>query len=193
MKSTRYSKGNWLFSNKSQCHFHTGQCQVLKSSTDRCQLVNCLRNKRNVGLWTLASSTVQQAAANISYHLSMIYLLLEHNLSKRVRCFDPSTTGLDHILVSCVCGDHCRATGHSVSMKNTKVLTRDSNWHKSNVKEAIYIRQRTPTMNIYQGYYLPAIYNQSIPPKSEATHVTPVRERHLTLHVEKWSNQTKGS
>ena len=33
-------------------------------------------------------------------YLSMIYLLLEHNLSKRVRRFDLSTTGLDHVLVS---------------------------------------------------------------------------------------------
>ena len=32
-------------------------------------------------------------------------------------------------------------------------------------------------MNRDQGYYLPAIYNQIIPPKSEATHVTPVREQ----------------
>ena len=34
-----------------------------------------------------------------------------------------------------------KATGHSVSMKNTKILTRESNWHKRKVKEAIYIRQ----------------------------------------------------
>ena len=68
--------------------------------------------------------------------------------------------------------DHCRATGHSVSMKNTKVLTHESNWHKRKVKEAIYIRQGAPTMNRDQGYHLPAIYNQIIPPKSEATNVT---------------------
>ena len=74
-------------------------------------------------------------------------------------------------------GDHCRATGHSVSTKNTTILTRESNWHKRKVKEAIYIRQRAPTMNIDQGYHLPAIYNQSIPLKSEATYVTPVREQ----------------
>ena len=35
-------------------------------------------------------------------------------------------------------GDHCQATGHSVSMKNTKVLTRESNWHKRKLK-AMYI------------------------------------------------------
>ena len=74
-------------------------------------------------------------------------------------------------------GDHCRATGHSVSMKNTEILMRESNWHKRKVKEAIYIKQRAPTMNRDQGYHLPAIYNQIIPPKSEATHVTPVREQ----------------
>ena len=37
-------------------------------------------------------------------------------------------------------GDHCRATGHSVSMDNTKVLTQEANWHKRDVNEAIYIR-----------------------------------------------------
>ena len=41
-------------------------------------------------------------------------------------------------------GDHCQATGHSMSMKNTKVLTRESNWHKRKVKEAIYISNREP-------------------------------------------------
>ena len=74
-------------------------------------------------------------------------------------------------------GDHCRATGHSVSMKNTKVLTRESNWHKRKVKEAIDIKHRAPTMNRNQGHHLPAIYNQIIPPKSEATHVTSVRDQ----------------
>ena len=44
-------------------------------------------------------------------------------------------------------GDHCRATGHSVSMKNTKILTRESNWHKRKVKEAIYTKQRAPSMS----------------------------------------------
>ena len=65
-------------------------------------------------------------------------------------------------------------------MKNIKVLTRESNWHKRKVKERIkYIKQRAPTMNRDQGYQLPAIYNQIIPPKSEPTHVTPVREQGL--------------
>ena len=40
-----------------------------------------------------------------------------------------------------------------------------------------YIKQRAPTMDRDQGYHLPAIYNQIIPPKYEATHVTPVREQ----------------
>ena len=38
-------------------------------------------------------------------------------------------------------GDHCRATGHSVSLKNTEILTRESNWRK--VKE-LYILNREP-------------------------------------------------
>ena len=39
------------------------------------------------------------------------------------------------------------------------------------------IKERAPTMNRDQGYHLPTLYNQIIPPKSEATHVTPVREQ----------------
>ena len=35
----------------------------------------------------------------------------------------------------------------------------ESNWHKKNVNEAIYIKQRAPTMYRDQGYHLPAIYN----------------------------------
>ena len=41
----------------------------------------------------------------------------------------------------------------------------------------IYIKQRAPTMNRDQEYHLPAIHNHIIPPKSEATHLTPVREQ----------------
>ena len=59
-------------------------------------------------------------------------------------------------------GNHCGATGHSVSMKNTKVLTRESNWHKKKVKEAIYIIQRAPTMNRDQGYHLQSNYPAEI-------------------------------
>ena len=41
-------------------------------------------------------------------------------------------------------GDNCRTTGHSMSMKNTKVLTRESNWHKRKVKEAIIYQTESP-------------------------------------------------
>ena len=61
-------------------------------------------------------------------------------------------------------GNHCLATGHSVSMDNTKILAREQNWHKRKGKEAIYIKQRGPTMNRHQGNHLSAIYNQIIPP-----------------------------
>ena len=44
-------------------------------------------------------------------------------------------------------GDHCRATGHSVSMKNTQILTHESKRHNRKVKESIYIKQRATTMN----------------------------------------------
>ena len=57
-------------------------------------------------------------------------------------------------------GDHCNATGHSVSFDNTKVLTREPQWTKIKVKEAIYIKKSAPAMNCEQGYQLPPIYHQ---------------------------------
>ena len=44
------------------------------------------------------------------------------------------------------------------------------------VNEAICMKQRAPTMKRDQGYHLHAIYNQFVPPKSEATRMTPVHE-----------------
>ena len=49
-------------------------------------------------------------------------------------------------------GDHCNATGHSVSLDNTKVLTREPQWTKRKVKEDIYIKRNSPSMNREQGY-----------------------------------------
>ena len=57
-------------------------------------------------------------------------------------------------------GDHCNATGHSVSLDNTKVLTREPQWTKRKVKEAIYIKKSAPSMNSEQWYQLPPIYHQ---------------------------------
>ena len=63
-------------------------------------------------------------------------------------------------------GEHCLATGHSVSKNNIRVLSREQEWHKRKVKEAIYIKQHGPTMNRDQGYQLPPIYTQILPPVS---------------------------
>jgi len=72
-------------------------------------------------------------------------------------------------------GDHCWATGHSVSMDNTKALTQQLIWHTRKVK-AIYINQRAPTETRDTMYmYLPSIYNQIVLPKSEPNHLTPVQ------------------
>ena len=69
-------------------------------------------------------------------------------------------------------GDHCNATGHSVSMDNLRVLDREQDWMKRKVKEAIHIKQRAPSMNRDQGYQLPPIYGQIIPrpPPPEPNH-----------------------
>ena len=50
---------------------------------------------------------------------------------------------------------HCLATGRSVSKNNIRVLSRQQEWHRRKVKEAIYIKQQDPTMNRDQGYQLP--------------------------------------
>lgn len=77
-------------------------------------------------------------------------------------------------------GDHCNATGHSVSLENTKILEREQDWMRRKVKEAIHIKQQKPTMNRDQGYQLPAIYNRIIPPMSELRHDrNSVREQDL--------------
>ena len=55
-------------------------------------------------------------------------------------------------------GDHCNATRHSVSLDNTKVLTREPQWTKRKVKSA-------PSMNREQGYQLPLIYHQLLLPE----------------------------
>ena len=43
-------------------------------------------------------------------------------------------------------GDHCNATGHSVPMDSLKVIDREQDWMKRKVKEAIYIKQRAPSI-----------------------------------------------
>ena len=101
------------------------------------------------------------------------------------RRFDLSTRSLGHVMITCdqdpahvyigetKCplgkrfkehtnltiptgvGDHCIATGHSVSLDNTKVLTRKPQWTKRKVKEAIYIKRNSPSINSKQGHLLP--------------------------------------
>ena len=62
-------------------------------------------------------------------------------------------------------GDHCNATRHSVSLDDTKVLTREPQWTKRQVTEAIYIKRNSPSMNREEGYQLPPIYHQLLLPE----------------------------
>ena len=76
-------------------------------------------------------------------------------------------------------GEHCLATGHSVSKNNIKVLCREQEWQRRKVKEAIYIKQHGPTMNRDQGYQLPPIYTQILPPVSGSSHRQPMSNQDL--------------
>ena len=69
-------------------------------------------------------------------------------------------------------GDHCSATGHSVSMDNLRVLDREQDWLKRKVKEAIHIKQRAPSMSRDQGYQLPPIYGQIITRSHHQSRIT---------------------
>ena len=53
------------------------------------------------------------------------------------KCFKEHT----NLTIPTGVGDHCNATGHSVSLDNTRVLTREPQWTKRKVKEAIYIQK----------------------------------------------------
>ena len=57
-------------------------------------------------------------------------------------------------------GEHCIASGHSISLHKSKILCREADWTQRKIKESIYIRQLHPTMNRDQGYQLPPVYNQ---------------------------------
>ena len=83
-------------------------------------------------------------------------------------------------------GDQCNATRHSVSLKNIKVLTRERQWTKRNVKEAIYIKKNTPSMNRKQGYQT-RIPTAPDLPSAPASWAVPVNEniRRLRLLDEK--------
>ena len=75
---------------------------------------------------------------------------------------------------------HNKTSGPSVSKNNIRVLSREQEWHRRKVKEAIYIKQHGPTMNRDQGNQLPPIYNQILPPVSGSSHrQQPMRDQDL--------------
>ncbi len=60
-------------------------------------------------------------------------------------------------------GEHSQDTGHSFTLENSKILTREPNWTARKVKEAVLIKQKSPSINRDQGYHLAAVYHQLLP------------------------------
>ena len=55
---------------------------------------------------------------------------------------------------------HLESPGHSVDLKEVKVLDRDPRYFERGVKEAIYIRVNQPTLNKDGGrYQLPRVFD----------------------------------
>jgi hypothetical protein len=55
-------------------------------------------------------------------------------------------------------GKHLKYTGHSVSWDNIDVLSREDNWYKRKLREAIDIHQGAPSLIRDAGVELPPIY-----------------------------------
>ena len=133
-----------------------------------CNVGNCLNICSFFNLKTAFSTCI---VIKSKIHTLQYEVIHSHNFSDQVGRFLFMVGALCLMYMASFTFLLCQLDSHS-NWHNS-----ESNWHKRKVKEAIYIRQRAPTMNRDQGYHLPAIYNQIIPPKSEATHVTSVREQ----------------
>ena len=55
--------------------------------------------------------------------------------------------------------DHIKATGHKISIENTKIIDKEDNWHRRKIREAIHIARRSPTLNRDKGLELPPVYS----------------------------------
>ena len=55
---------------------------------------------------------------------------------------------------------HHDTTGHSVDIKDVKILAKESKFHERGVKEAIFIRVNNPSLNKDQGrHFLPHLWD----------------------------------
>ena len=61
--------------------------------------------------------------------------------------------------------EHLITTGHTVSLNNTKVISKEDRWYPRKVKEAVYIKTHKPVLNRDQGLQLPEVYNHILVPE----------------------------
>ena len=73
---------------------------------------------------------------------------------------------------------HSDNPNHSITLDNTKILTVEPKWFDRGVKESIYIRALSPSLNRDGGRYnLPPIWNNIIKERLGATEMTPAQKR----------------
>ena len=55
--------------------------------------------------------------------------------------------------------EHLSNTGHKCTIDNVKILSKEDNWHKRKIREAIQIARHSPSLNRDRGLDLPPVYS----------------------------------
>ena len=86
----------------------------------------------------------------------------------------------EHKMNSSVVCHHAKLNKHKIDMDNVEIVDRDSRWFERGVREAIYIRARSPSLNRDLGRHtLPPIYDTLVkscdPNPPGGSHDTPLQ------------------